>query len=236
LRCSGTGNTTSDYGGPTTVAGIRSCWPDSAGYRLLINVQGRKVTDDITPDRHRRARDPLRTCPLAHADALPLIVTNGWPGSLAEYLKVVGPLTDPTAYGGDPGDAFHLVLPTLPGYGFSDKPTGTAWGVERTADAWTRLMARLGYLRYGAHGTDWGDSVTTAIGQRDPGHVVGTVDVPTGCSVFPRTFLDRPADGPPSDTPTSDTGTNWTGAATSRPWSTPVFVDELRTFFRLVRP
>jgi pimeloyl-ACP methyl ester carboxylesterase len=123
-----------------------------------------------------------------HADALPLVVTNGWPGSLAEYLKVIGPLTDPIAYGGNPADAFHLVLPTLPGYGFSDKPTGTGWGVQRTAKAWTELMRRLGYIRYGAHGSDWGNSITTAIGQQDPSHVVGIHPVPPIAAPDPTTF------------------------------------------------
>jgi pimeloyl-ACP methyl ester carboxylesterase len=123
-----------------------------------------------------------------HPDALPLLVTNGWPGSLAEYLKVIGPLTDPTAYGGDAADAFHLVLPTLPGYGFSDKPAGTGWGVHRVASAWAELMRRLGYTRYGAHGSDWGNSVTTAIGQQDPGHVVGIHPVPPIAAPDPATF------------------------------------------------
>jgi pimeloyl-ACP methyl ester carboxylesterase len=123
-----------------------------------------------------------------HPEALPLVVTNGWPGSLAEYLKVVGPLTDPTRYGGRPADAFHLVLPTLPGYGFSDKPTGTGWGVQRVAAAWAQLMRRLGYARYGAHGTDWGNSITTAIGQQDRGHVVGIHPVPPIAAPDPATF------------------------------------------------
>ena len=123
-----------------------------------------------------------------HPDALPLVVTNGWPGSLAEYLKVIGPLTDPTAYGGDAADAFHLVLPTLPGYGFSEKPTGTGWGVQRVASAWAELMRRFGYTRYGAHGSDWGNSVTTAIGQQDPGHVVGIHPVPPIAAPDPSTF------------------------------------------------
>ena len=123
-----------------------------------------------------------------HPDALPLVVTNGWPGSLAEYLKVISPLTDPTAYGGDAADAFHLVLPTLPGYGFSEKPTGTGWGVQRVASAWAELMRRFGYTRYGAHGSDWGNSVTTAIGQQDPGHVVGIHPVPPIAAPDPSTF------------------------------------------------
>ena len=103
-----------------------------------------------------------------HPDALPLVITHGWPGSVVEFLKVIGPLTDPVAHGGDAADAFHVVCPSLPGYGFSDKPARTGWGVERIADAWAELMARLGYERYGAQGGDWGTSVTTAIGQAGP--------------------------------------------------------------------
>jgi epoxide hydrolase len=108
-----------------------------------------------------------------HPDALPLVMTHGWPGSVVEFLKVIEPLTDPTAHGGDVGDAFHLVIPSLPGYGFSDRPTQPGWGVERIAGAWAELMARLGYRRYGAQGGDWGTSVSTAIAQLDPEHVAG---------------------------------------------------------------
>ncbi len=83
-------------------------------------------------------------------DALPLIVTHGWPGSVIEFMKVIGPLTDPAAHGGDPADAFHVVMPSLPGFGFSGKPATTGWGVEKIAQTWAALMARLGYntLRY----------------------------------------------------------------------------------------
>lgn len=103
-------------------------------------------------------------------DALPLVMTHGWPGSVLEFLKVIGPLTDPRAHGGDPGDAFHLVLPSLPGYGFSDKPARAGWGVARIAGAWVELMSRLGYDRYVAQGGDWGAAVTTALGVlRPPG-------------------------------------------------------------------
>jgi pimeloyl-ACP methyl ester carboxylesterase len=108
-----------------------------------------------------------------HEDALPLVITHGWPGSFVEFHKVIGPLSDPTAYGGDAADAFHVVCPTLPGYGYSDKPTRSGWGVERIADAWGQLMRRLGYARYLAQGGDWGAIVTTAIGIRDPEHCAG---------------------------------------------------------------
>jgi pimeloyl-ACP methyl ester carboxylesterase len=108
-----------------------------------------------------------------HPDALPLVLTHGWPGSVIEFLKVIGPLTDPPAHGGDAADAFHVVCPSLPGYGFSDKPARTGWGVERIADAWAELMARLGYRRYGAQAGDWGSVVTACLGQRDVDHVAG---------------------------------------------------------------
>jgi epoxide hydrolase len=108
-----------------------------------------------------------------HQEALPLVLTHGWPGSVVEFLKVIGPLTDPVAHGGAAADAFHLVCPSLPGYGFSDKPTQPGWGVQRIASAWIQLMARLGYARYGAQGGDWGTSISTSIGQQDPEHVAG---------------------------------------------------------------
>jgi pimeloyl-ACP methyl ester carboxylesterase len=108
-----------------------------------------------------------------HADALPLVMTHGWPGSVVEFHKVIGPLADPTAHGGDASDAFHVVCPSLPGYGFSDKPTAPGCGVERIADQWAALMARLGYGHYVAQGGDWGAMVTTHIGIQDPAHCAG---------------------------------------------------------------
>jgi pimeloyl-ACP methyl ester carboxylesterase len=108
-----------------------------------------------------------------HDDALPLVITHGWPGSVVEFHKVIEPLTDPTAHGGDAADAFHVVAPSLPGYGFSDKPSAPGWNVHRIADAWATLMARLGYERYGAQGGDWGAMVTAAIGHRDADHLAG---------------------------------------------------------------
>lgn len=103
-------------------------------------------------------------------NAMPLIITHGWPGSIVEFHKVIGPLTDPAKYGGNPADAFHVVAPSLPGYGFSGKPAKNGWNVERIGHAWAALMARLGYDRYVAQGGDWGSAVTTAIGAQDPGH------------------------------------------------------------------
>ena len=98
----------------------------------------------------------------AEAQARPLLMTHGWPGSVVEFHKVIGPLVDPVAYGGRAEEAFHVVCPSLPGYGFSAKPTQTGWGVERIAAAWDTLMQRLGYSRYFAQGGDWGSAVTTA--------------------------------------------------------------------------
>jgi pimeloyl-ACP methyl ester carboxylesterase len=99
-----------------------------------------------------------------HAGALPLIMTHGWPGSVIEFHKVIAPLVDPTAHGGSADDAFHLVLPTLPGFGFSDKPAESGWGIGRIARAWAELMARLGYTDYVAQGGDWGSAVTVQMG------------------------------------------------------------------------
>ena len=108
-----------------------------------------------------------------HDDALPLLLTHGWPGSIVEFRKVIGPLTDPAGHGGDATDAFHVICPSLPGFGFSDRPAAPGWGVARIADAWDALMTRLGYSRYGAQGGDWGSGVTTALGIRHPGHLAG---------------------------------------------------------------
>ncbi len=104
---------------------------------------------------------------------MPLIVTHGWPGSVVESHKVIEPLTNPTAHGGTAADAFHVVCPSLPGFGFSAKPTTTGWGVDRIASAWAVLMDRLGYTRYGAQGGDWGSAVTTALGAQDVAHCAG---------------------------------------------------------------
>jgi pimeloyl-ACP methyl ester carboxylesterase len=106
-------------------------------------------------------------------DALPLILTHGWPGSIVEFLNVIGPLSDPRAHGGDPADAFHLVIPSIPGYGFSGPTRQAGWTTDRIAKAWAQLMARLGYARYGAQGGDWGAFIAPALGRIDPDHVVG---------------------------------------------------------------
>ena len=108
-----------------------------------------------------------------HANALPLVVTHGWPGSVIEQLKIIGPLADPTAHGGKAEDAFDVVVPSMPGYGFSGKPTSTGWGPERMARAWDVLMKRLGYTHYVAQGGDWGDPVTEQMALLAPAEVIG---------------------------------------------------------------
>ena len=108
-----------------------------------------------------------------HPNALPLIMTHGWPGSIFELLKVIGPLTDPTAYGGRAEDAFDLVLPSMPGYGFSGKPTDTGWGPDRIARAWDVLMKRLGYTRYVSQGGDWGSVVADVMARQAPAGLLG---------------------------------------------------------------
>ncbi len=113
---------------------------------------------------HVRSRRP---------NALPLIMTHGWPGSIFEFLKVIGPLTDPPAYGGRPEDAFDVVLPSIPGYGFSGKPTGTGWDPDHIARAWAELMRRLGYTRYVAQGGDWGAPITGAMARQAAAGLLG---------------------------------------------------------------
>jgi pimeloyl-ACP methyl ester carboxylesterase len=108
-----------------------------------------------------------------HQNALPLVITHGWPGSVIEMLEVVGPLTDPAAHGGSSQDAFHLVLPSLPGYGFSAEPAETGWDPGRIAQAWAELMHRLGYARYVAQGGDQGAAVTDAMGRQAPAGLLG---------------------------------------------------------------
>jgi pimeloyl-ACP methyl ester carboxylesterase len=108
-----------------------------------------------------------------HPNALPVIITHGWPGSVIEQLKIIGPLTDPTAFGGRAEDAFDVVIPCLPGYGFSGKPTGTGWGPDRIARAWDVLMKRLGYTRYVAQGGDFGSIVSETMGRQAPAGLLG---------------------------------------------------------------
>jgi pimeloyl-ACP methyl ester carboxylesterase len=108
-----------------------------------------------------------------HPNALPVVVTHGWPGSIVEQLKIIGPLTDPTAHGGSAADAFDVVIPSLPGYGFSGRPTGPGWDPERIAKAWGVLMKRLGYTRYVAQGGDWGTPITSAMARQNAAGLLG---------------------------------------------------------------
>ena len=123
----------------------------------------------------------------AAPDALPLIITHGWPGSVVEFMNIIGPLTDPAAFGGAPGDAFHLVVPSIPGYGFSGPTLDRGWDVRRIARAWAELMSRLGYARYGAQGGDWGSSISRELGRVAPDRVVG---------VHLNMLITRPPDDP----------------------------------------
>src|SRR5450432_116395 len=108
-----------------------------------------------------------------HESALPLIVTHGWPGSIIEQLKIIEPLTNPTMYGGSADDAFHVVIPSIPGFGFSGKPATTGWDPEHIARAWTELMKRLGYSQFVAQGGDWGGHIANVMGQQAPPELLG---------------------------------------------------------------
>ena len=127
--------------------------------QLLTTVDGQQVHVI-----HARSPEP---------GALPLVLTHGWPGSVAEFAKLVGPLRDPAAHGGDPADAFHVVVPSLPGYGFSGPTTASGWSSRRIGGAWAELMTQLGYDRFGAHGGDWGSVVSHFLAEAAPERVVG---------------------------------------------------------------
>jgi pimeloyl-ACP methyl ester carboxylesterase len=105
-------------------------------------------------------------------DAIPLLITHGWPGSIVEFLEVIGPLTDPVSHGGDSKDAFHLVIPSIPGFGFSDKPTTAGWGVAKVAEAWAELMTRLGYDRFALQGGDFGALISADVARQNPDRVI----------------------------------------------------------------
>ena len=143
----------SDYDWPDRLAKINQ-WP---GYKT--ELQGLNIHF-----QHIRSNE---------ANARPLLMTHGWPGSIIEFQKVIGPLTDPVNHGGKAEDAFHLILPSLPGFGFSDKPHEPGWGIDKIAAAWDELMVRLGYSHYLAQGGDWGSIVTTAIAVQNQGHCQG---------------------------------------------------------------
>jgi pimeloyl-ACP methyl ester carboxylesterase len=130
-----------------------------------------------------------------HKGALPLIVTHGWPGSVIEQLKIIAPLTDPTAHGGRAEDAFDVVIPSLPGYGFSGKPTTTGWGSDHIAKAWAELMNRLGYTRYVAQGGDWGSPITNSMGRQAPNGLLG-IHVSLPAAIPPEVAMVLPVGGP----------------------------------------
>ena len=123
------------------------------------------------------------------AEAMPLIITHGWPGSIVEFMEIISPLTDPAGHGGDPADAFHLVVPSIPGFGFSGHTLERGWDVRRVARAWDELMGRLGYRRYGAQGGDWGSAISRELGLVAPDHLVGV-----HLNMLVATAADEPAD------------------------------------------
>ncbi len=193
---------------------LAAYWADGYDWRsreAALNRFDHAVTDLDGLDVHFiHQRSP-------HPEALPLLVTHGWPGSVVEFHKVIEPLVDPTAHGGSAADAFHVVCPSLPGYGFSAKPTGTGWGVERIAGAWAQLMARLGYDRWVAQGGDWGSAVTTQIG-RDAGTPGADGGTANGCvAIHTNMPLGRPTEEAKAN-PTEADKVAFAGAAHYRDW------------------
>jgi pimeloyl-ACP methyl ester carboxylesterase len=168
-------------------------WAESYDWRraeAALNAVGQFTTEiDGLGIHFLHARSP-------HEGALPLLLTHGWPGSVVEFLKVIGPLADPPAHGGDAADAFHVVCPSLPGYGFSDRPTSAGWGVPRIAAAWAELMRRLGYDRYGAQGGDWGAIVTMELPSVDAGHLAG---IHLNMAVLPTAAIEATGEPTPQE-------------------------------------
>lgn len=134
-----------------------------------------------------------------HANALPLIMTHGWPGSVLEFLRIIDPLTNPTAHGGNAADAFHLVIPSMPGYGFSGKPAASGWNLDRIARAWIVLMKRLGYDRFAAQGGDWGAGVCEVMALRKPPELIG-IHVNLPATVPPEIAKLLASGSPPPET------------------------------------
>ncbi|MCJ2177579.1 epoxide hydrolase family protein [Novosphingobium album (ex Hu et al. 2023)] len=165
--------TVNDWSQGTPLAALRDLiryWAGDYDWRRCetrLNLFGQYLTEIDGVDIHfLHVRSP-------HPQAMPLILTHGWPGSVIEFMEVIAPLTDPVAHGGRAEDAFHVVVPSLPGYGFSGKPFAPGWGVERIGQAWAELMRRLGYGRWFAQGGDWGAIVTTVMGGQAPEGLVG---------------------------------------------------------------
>ena len=152
-----------------------SYWADGYDWRCVEAALNRFEQLRFVPDVGAPDQLGIQVlhAPSPHPGAMPIVLTHGWPGSVVEFLDVIEPLRDPTVDGGDPADAFHVVCPTMPGYGFSDKPTAPGWNVERIADAWAELMTALGYATFGAQGGDWGSAVTTALGLRHADRCAG---------------------------------------------------------------
>ena len=160
-----------DYGTEREyLAELVAYWRDEYDWRRAektLNEFDNFVTEiDGTRVHFIHARSP-------EPDALPLVITHGWPGSVVEFLEIIRPLADPRSHGGDPADAFHVVCPAIPGYGFSGPTHERGWGPRRIAQAWATLMAELGYGRYGAQGGDWGSMISTQLALVDPEHLVG---------------------------------------------------------------
>ncbi|WGW13220.1 epoxide hydrolase [Saxibacter everestensis] len=171
------------YGTPTSyLKGLAEYWRDSYDWRKYEAKLNEFPQFTTTIDGqnihflHVRSPEP---------DALPLIITHGWPGSIVEFMNIIGPLTDPRAHGGDPADAFHVIAPSIPGFGFSGPTREAGWDMSRIARAWAELMIRLGYERYGAQGGDTGSVISPMLGGIDSEHVVGvhvngSLGFPTG--------------------------------------------------------
>jgi len=160
-----------DYGSELSyVKELCAYWKDKFDWRKVEEQLNRYEHGTTTVDGQRLHFLHARS---KHADALPLVVTHGWPGSILEFTKILGPLTDPTAHGGEARDAFHVVCPSIPGYGFSGPTKARGWDVQRVAEAEIELMRRLGYARYGAQGGDWGALITSQIGRLEPAHCAG---------------------------------------------------------------
>jgi hypothetical protein len=155
-----------------------------------------------------------------HDNALPMIVTHGWPGSIIEQTKIIDPLTNPTAHGGGASDAFHLVIPSLPGYGFSGKPTAPGWQPVSIARAWATLMQRLGYTKYVAQGGDWGNAVSEVMALQQPPGLLG-INTNMAATVPPDVSKALSVGGPPASRPMKNMrGTN-SMISTSTAWPTP---------------